>query len=97
MTQHEKEAAKLIRQGYRATSNRYKTVSRLDRADWRGHMAERHAPWSKEEGERWVNALGAYASEFYMRVYSRDRLELNSTLFALVKKAGRYAEYCEKC
>jgi len=96
MTQHEKYAQKLIASGYRATSNRYKMVARLDRPDWREHMAIRHSPWSLEEGMKWVNCLGHSATEHYLRVYSRDRLEgLPRNVFDAIKKAPMPTEYLE--
>lgn len=96
MAEHEEYAAKLIASGYRATSNKYKMVSRLDRADWRDYMARKHAPWDIDEGYKWIGAMGSYAIEFYHRVYSRDTIErLPSDVFALIKKAPMPTDYLE--
>ncbi len=35
-------ALDLIASGYRAVSNRYRIVARIDREDWREEMARRH-------------------------------------------------------
>lgn len=97
MTKHEEYAAKLIASGYRATSNKYKMISRLDRVDWREYMAQKHAPWDIEEGFKWIDAMGSYAIEFYHRVYSRDTIErLPSDVFALIKKAPIPTSYADK-
>jgi hypothetical protein len=67
----------LVEQGYRVTSRRHRMAARVDRADWREHMARQHSPWDPEgEGMAWVNALGNSAPDFYRRVYSKDKITL---------------------
>lgn len=70
------EAERLVRSGYRQTSSRFRLASRIDRPDWKEHMASKHAPWCAEEGMRWVELLGASAADHYRRVYSRDQIEV---------------------
>lgn len=61
----------LIASGYARTSNRYRMVSRIDRPDWKEHMASTHVG-----GMGWVNALGyRLAAYFYRRCLSKDNLE----------------------
>jgi hypothetical protein len=66
----------LIARGYRVTSRKHVMLSRIDRPDWKRHMANLHSPWSVDEGLEWVAALGDYhAEDHYRRVYSQDKLE----------------------
>jgi hypothetical protein len=66
-----------IKAGYRITSRKYGSVSRIDREDWKEYMAEQHAPWDIEEGRRWVKGLGdRVAADHYRRVYSKDHIDL---------------------
>jgi hypothetical protein len=61
----------LLAKGYRALSNEYAIISRIDREDWREAMG---ATWSKDplvqrkHGEQ----LG---SDHYRRKYSQDKIE----------------------
>lgn len=83
-------AQRLIDSGYRATSNKHRMASRIDREDWREYMAKKHAPWSEKQGKEWVAALGEGAGDFYRRVYSKDNLrDLPDGVFWLIKKAGQ--------
>jgi len=73
------EADDLIKKGYRRTSVRSLGVSRVDREDWREHMAKEHVPWDPEgEGMSWVTNMGRGAADHYRRVYSNDRLKVSS-------------------
>ena len=93
----EAEALRLIDSGYRAVSNRYRMVSRIDRPDWLAHMAFSHTegfPGSDLEnlrqGFNWVAGLGEEAcADHYRRCYSRDKLsDLNQRVFDLIRRAG---------
>ena len=79
-----KTAQQLINAGYRRTSNSYRMVSRVDRPDWKEHMAKQHSPWSFEDGMKWVNGLGSSASDHYRRVYSKDTLMVSPTVFSKI-------------
>ena len=86
----------LVESGYRAVSNRYRMIARIDREDWREEMARRHVagyPGDQEAnfqmGLRWVTALGDSAGDQYRRVYSQDVLgDVEPSLFEKVRKAG---------
>jgi hypothetical protein len=69
------EGERLAASGYRAVSNKYRMIARLDRPDWLEHMARQYTPWSFEEGMRWATGLGEGAADHYRRVYSKDVLE----------------------
>lgn len=43
--------------GFRRVSNRFGIISRINRPDWKEHMAIKHAPWNHEQGHSWVNSL----------------------------------------
>jgi hypothetical protein len=76
-----KTVEELVSAGYCRTSNRFGLVSRIDRADWKEYMAKRHSPWSKEDGLRWVAALGhAGAEDHYRRIYSTDTVTVGQAL-----------------
>lgn len=73
MTEH--TAAELIAKGYRRTSNKYRMVSRIDRADWLTVLAVhcRRAPADFYEiGAE--NPSGNWCG-FYRRVLSKDTIE----------------------
>ena len=90
------EATRLIESGYRSVSNRHRMLSRIDRPDWREHMARDHtrgfrgdAQKNLDEGMRWVDLLGAGAADFYRRVLSKDTLsQIPQDVFDAVKRAG---------
>jgi len=71
----------LIKKGYRRVSNKFGHVARIDRPDWREHMAERNAPWDpKGQGMEWVRLLEktpGSAEDHYRRCYSKDVLVLS--------------------
>lgn len=74
-TTNEGLAMALAAMGYRRTSNRHCLVSRVDRPDWREHMAQKHAPWDPEgQGVAWVKCLGKGAADHYRRCYSNDTM-----------------------
>ena len=67
----------LTAMGYRRTSNKYGMVSRVDRSDWvhvlakelRRAPADFYVPGEAEPAANWC--------DYYRRVYSRDKLELD--------------------
>lgn len=69
----------MISAGYARVSNAYGMISRIDREDWREHMAQQHSPNNVEFGRKWVKCLGAYAADHYRRIYSNDKMELGRT------------------
>lgn len=102
------EAARLAASGYRCISRRHRMAARLDRPDWRRHMAEEHTRgfrWPAErrlaEGMRWVELLGdANASDYYRRVVSQDRTgtldeETMRELRRVTREDPRPADYHE--
>lgn len=83
------EGERLAASGYRAISNKYRVVARLDRPDWREQMAAQHAPWSFDEGMRWANGLGDGAANHYRHCYSKDKLEnVSADAYKVVQHAG---------
>ena len=59
--------------GYCKVSSSFCLVARIDRPDWKEHMAKLHAPWDIKEGLEWVRLLGeAGAEDMYRRCYSKD-------------------------
>lgn len=69
----------LIAKGYCVTSRRHKTVSRIDREDWKHLLAKSHSPWDVNgEGMEWVNNMGERnAEDYYRRCISKDSLVIN--------------------
>ncbi len=60
--------------GYRRISRTYGVVSRIDRPDWKEHMASTHPG-----GMDWVNCLlqtPGQAEDHYRRCHSNDKIEL---------------------
>jgi hypothetical protein len=79
----------LIQKGYCRTLGKYGLVSRIDRADWKEHMAKEHSPWSIKDGLAWVKVLGATGAEDqFRRVDSRDTLEVGAALGKLFPPSG---------
>lgn len=76
------EALRLHLSGYCPGSNKYRIVSRIDRADWREHMAVEHTKGfsnrteAEAQGRRWVQGLGdASAASFYRSCVTEDKIE----------------------
>lgn len=85
----EQKASQLINWGYRRISNTHQMVSRIDRPDWFMHMATKHAPWDPTgEGVKWAAGLGTYATDYYRRCLSKDKLDLPSHVFALIPSSN---------
>ena len=90
------EATRLIESGYRSISNSSRGVSRLDRPDWREHMAREHTRGfpgdprkNFDEGMRWVEGLGEGAADYYRSVLSKDKLRnLPQDVYDRIRKAG---------
>lgn len=74
MTERVELKATLAEQGYRVISRKHGILARVDRADWKEHMAKKHMPYDPELGMRWVECMGRMAPDFYRRVYSPDRV-----------------------
>jgi len=98
-TSVEREANKLINWGYRRVSNTHLMLSRIDRADWYRHMAQKHAPWDPNgQGIDWVWSMGsACAEDHYRRVYSKDTITRPKNVFELIPSSGgSVTGYCNK-
>lgn len=90
-TDLDQEAVRLIRSGYRPVSNRHRTLSRIDRPDWQERLASALAPWDREEGAARANAMTG-AADFYRRVHSKDKIDVDRRLFDAVKATLRTAD-----
>lgn len=76
---------RLIEQGYCRVSRRHMILSRIDREDWREHMARDHAPWDwKGDGMKWATSNGM--ADHYRRCYSKDQMQLHPDCAALFLK-----------
>lgn len=85
----ELSAKEIMDMGYRRISNSAQMVARVDRSDWKEFMAKSHAPWSITAGLRWIESLGAQASDHYRRCFSHDKLTINdSKVFKEIKGSG---------
>lgn len=86
----------LRQKGYRYISRRHRIVARVDRPDWREHMATRHSPSDPEgAGMRWVKALGGDAANHYRRCYSEDRIETSTFFKSVGNSSGDKIGYVE--
>jgi hypothetical protein len=93
------EVVRLTLAGYCRVSNKYRTVSRIDRPDWKEYMAKQHCPWDVTEGMEWVELLARQgdAEDFYRRVYSRDKVTVSEeTFYALPRSGESVLGYREK-
>ena len=77
----------LISQGYLKTSNKHCMVSRLDREDWKEHMAISHSPWSIQDGMNWVECLDEGAEDHYRRCYSKDKVTVSEDVLKLIESS----------
>lgn len=72
------DVQKLLDQGYCRVSRRHMILSRIDREDWREHMARDHAPWDwKGDGMSWATRSGM--ADHYRRCYSKDWIYVDPT------------------
>ena len=71
---------KLRREGYARVSNKYGHVSRIDRPDWREHMAVGNTAW--------LEALGNRAADHYRRCFSKDVLQVNPRIAQKLPPSG---------
>lgn len=78
------DVAKLKANGYCRVSRKHRMLARLDRPDWREHMARKHSPWSFEEGTQWASASGM--ADHYRRCYSTDVIQLHESQTDLFMK-----------
>lgn len=90
----EAEAKRLAAMGYIGTSNKYRSLVRIDRPDWVKKMA-REANCSVADFYDFsngvlTNQVGMRHGEFYCRVMSRDRIEVSEEVYRRVKKLERY-------
>lgn len=83
-----KRAQKLVDRGYRRVSNTHKHLSRIDRPDWREHMAITHSPWSIDEGMAWVHCLGSGAADHYRRCHSGDVITVTEKTYRMVPQSN---------
>ena len=83
------------RAGYARTSNASGMVSRIDRKDWREHMAQQHSPHDWQgAGMAWVKLLGKKgAADHYRRCYSNDNLIIGSAARKLPPSADGPTEF----
>jgi hypothetical protein len=93
------EARRLLASGYRATSNKYRMISRIDREDWEEYMASLYCKgWPDQEkgmqaGREWVKALGPSAGDHYRRCMSTDVVsDVDSEIFWRVRKGSSFSE-----
>ncbi len=78
------KALELVNQGYSRVSRNYCHLSRIDRPDWRNHMAQDHAPWDwRGEGLSWTNSI-ADAQDFYRRCLSKDVITVEEAISKMV-------------
>lgn len=84
------KAQRLMDMGYRRTSRKHCMLSRIDRPDWREHMAKEHAPWDPYgEGLNWVESLGeGSAAAFYRSVHSKDVIVRKWDIVKHVRSSG---------
>lgn len=78
----------IINAGYRVVSRKHRLVARVDRKDWREYMAQKHSPWSLEQGRNWVQCLGDSAPDFYRRVHSKDQLTVSAEMLKKIPNSS---------
>lgn len=82
-----RQAFRLFHSGYRPISRKHCIIARLDREDWREHMAEQHMPWSKEKGLHWVACLGEKSAEsHYLLCYTKEKLTVSGDIYTNIRK-----------
>lgn len=80
--------------GYAIVSRRHRHAARIDRPDWKEHMAALHVHgWPNQEealqrGRAWVNALGPYAADFYRRCISKDVITVAQSYISWLPNSG---------
>jgi hypothetical protein len=88
----------LVASGYRAGSNRYRIVSRIDREDWLQEMARRHVHGfpgdpekNMERGLKWATGLGEGSGDHYRSIHSHDSLQdVPEAAYRIVRQATAY-------
>lgn len=83
-----KEARELIALGYCRTSNKYRMLARIDRADWVEVMAKEYRrapadfciPGETEPTGNWCDQ--------YRRCFSNDKIEVSEEVFKLMPPSG---------
>lgn len=93
-----KELTATIKAGYAITSCALNGASRIDRSDWKEHMAKQHAPWDPTgDGMDWVNCLGNRAADHYRRAYSKDNISIPGPWMRYMPRSGDCATgFCQK-
>lgn len=82
--------------GYAITSRRHRHASRIDRPDWKEHMAAWHVkgfPNQEEamkKGRAWVEVLGRYAADFYRRCISQDTITVPQSYISWLPNSGSH-------
>ena len=76
-------AKRAAAKGYAIVSRASCWAARIDRPDWREHMAASHA-----SGMKWVKALGASAGDQYRRCQSRDVIVVPQGWVRLLPNSG---------
>lgn len=80
---------RLAEMGYRLVSRKHRTISRVNRSDWREVMAKRLCPWDEIEGLMLVDRMGeASAADWYRRCISKDTLTISSWYIKAFPKSG---------
>jgi hypothetical protein len=80
--------------GYCITSRAATLATRIDREDWREHMADQHP-----QGMDWVKCLGKDAADQYRRVYSKDNITVPAGWVKLLPNSGQgptdFSRHCK--
>jgi hypothetical protein len=87
----ELSAKRYMKQGYRRVSRKFCQLSRIDREDWKEHMAKIHIPWNFEKGMNWVKCLERQpgsAEDHYRRCYSEDIITVDKAISDKVKTSN---------
>lgn len=70
--------AEMIEAGYCRVSNNFRTLSRIDRPDWREVLAVAHCAWDPS-GAGMQAAMSSRAGDSYRRCHSQDKVTLPRT------------------
>ena len=69
--------------GYAIVSRASRWAARIDRPDWREHLAASHV-----NGMKWVKALGTHAGDQYRRCMSQDVIVVPQAWVKLLPNSG---------
>lgn len=74
-------AEEYIAQGYRVTSRKHRTISRIDRSDWKEFLLEKYP--------NWVGVLSdTQIADHYRRIYSKDDLTVSVGIIKKMPNSG---------